>query len=125
LSSIVLPWTDCKSYRAAVGPGIGRPARPTACRACAGTRIWYDGWRRVYSIVLAEGGRAERLDEGLPLQRVACAACWQSWTLWPAFLYPARQFAPDVVEAAGLAYLADPDATYVAVAARGRPCGAG
>ena len=72
----------------------------------------------MFSVVLAEDGRAERIDEGLPLQRVACSVCWRSWTLWPAFLYPRRQFAPDVVEAAALAYLATPDATYVKVGAR-------
>lgn len=52
------------------------------------------------------------------LQRVACSDCWRSWSLWPGFLYPRRQFAPDVIEAAALAYLATPDATYVKVAAR-------
>jgi hypothetical protein len=54
----------------------------------------------------------------VPLQRVACATCWKSWTLWPSFLYPARQFAPDVSEAACLAYLAEPQATYVEVGLR-------
>jgi hypothetical protein len=85
---------------------------------CPGKWIWYDGWRQVFSVVLVEDGRAERVDEGLPLQRVACAACWTSWTLWPPFLYPARQFSPDVNEAAGLAYLADAHATYVEVGRR-------
>lgn len=118
MSSIVLPWTDFKSYRAEVGPGVGRPARPKACLHCPGTWIWYDGWRRVYSVLLVEEGRAERIDDGVLLQRVACATCWKSWTLWPSFLYPARQFAPDVNEAAGLAYLAEPHATYVEVGSR-------
>jgi hypothetical protein len=72
----------------------------------------------VYSVVLAEDRRIERFDGGVPLQRVACAACWKSWTLWPPFLYPGRQFAPDIDEAAGLAYLADPHATYVEVGRR-------
>lgn len=118
MSSIVLPWADIKSYRAEVGPDVGRPPRPTACLRCPGKRIWYDGWRHVFSVLLGEDGLPERLDDGVPLQRVACAACWMSWTLWPTFLYPARQFAPDVNEAAGLAYLADPHATYVQVASR-------
>jgi transposase-like protein len=118
LSSIVLPWTDIKSYRAQIGPSLERPPRPTACPVCPCRWIWYDGWRFVFSVVLAEGGQAQRLDEGLPLQRVACARCWKSWTLWPAFLYPRRQFSPDVSEAAALAYLATPGATYVEVGAR-------
>ena len=118
MSSIVLPWTDIKSYRAQIGPGLERPPRPTACPVCPCQWIWYDGWRFVFSVVLAEGGQAQRLDEGLPLQRVACARCWKSWTLWPAFLYPRRQFSPDVSEAAALAYLATPSATYVEVGAR-------
>lgn len=118
MSSIVLPWTNIKSYLAEVGPGIGRPPRPTSCLRCPGQRIWYDGWRRVCSVLLGEDGRAERIDDGVPLQRVACAACWTSWTLWPPFLYPARQFGPDVNEAAALAYLADPHATYVDVGSR-------
>lgn len=70
--------------------------------------------------MLADGGHAQRIDEGLPLQRVACSRCWKSWTLWPAFLYPRRQFAPDVNEAAALSYLATPSATYVKVAAQFR-----
>jgi hypothetical protein len=118
LSSILLPWTDIKSYRAQIGPGLGRPPRPSACPTCPGQWIWYDGWRFVFSVVLAESSQAQRLDEGLPLQRVACASCWRSWTLWPAFLYPRRQFSPDVSEAAALAYLATPSATYVEVGAR-------
>lgn len=118
MSSIVLSWTDIKSYRAQIGPGLGRPPRPTACPDCPGTRIWYDGWRWVFSVVLAEAGLPQRLDEGLPLQRAACASCWKSWTLWPSFLYPRRQFCPDVNEAAALAYLATPNATYVKVGAR-------
>lgn len=118
MSSIVLPWTDIKSYLAAVGPGVGRPLRPTACVSCPGQWIWYDGWRYVFSVVLGEDGQPQRFDGGFPLQRVACAACWKSWTLWPAFLYPRRQFAPDVNEAAALCYLADPGGTYVKVGSR-------
>ena len=118
MSSIVLPWTDIKSYRGQIGPGLGRPPRPSACPVCPCRWIWYDGWRLVFSVVLAESGEAVRLDEGLPLQRVACASCWRSWTLWPAFLYPRRQFSPDVSEAAALAYLGTPSATYVGVGAR-------
>lgn len=118
MSSIVHQWPDIKSYLAGVGPGIGRPPRPTACLRCPAQWIWYDGWRHVFSVVLREDGRPERLADGVPLQRVACSACWKSWTLWPAFLYPGRQFAPDVNEAAALSYLGDAAATYVAVASR-------
>ncbi len=38
--------------------------------------------------------------------------------MWPPFLFPARQFSPDVNEAAGLAYLSDAHATYVEVGKR-------
>jgi hypothetical protein len=69
-------------------------------------------------VLIGDGGRAERVDEGVPLQRVACAACWTSWTLWPSFLHPARQFGPDVNESAALAYLSDAHATYVEVGSR-------
>ena len=117
MSSFVLPWTDIKSYRAEIGPGLARPPRPTACPACPSEWIWYDGWRRVSGEVVGPGGEAERFEE-LPLQRVACSRCLKSWTLRPAFLYPRRQFAPDVTEAASLAYLADPSATYAKVGAR-------
>jgi transposase-like protein len=72
----------------------------------------------VFSAVLAEDGHAQRIDGGLVLQRVACSRCWRSWSLWPGVLYPRRQFAPDLVEAAALAYLTAPGATYVKVAAR-------
>lgn len=84
--------------------------------ACSGERIWFDGWRVVHTIVL-EGGQRSRFEEGLPLQRVTCSACARSWTLRPAWLYPHRSFEPDVAEAAALAYLTEPSATYGAVAA--------
>lgn len=118
MSSILLSWTDIKLYRAEIGPGVGRPPRPMACLRCSGRRIWYDGWRHVFSVLIGDEGRVERVDEGVPLQRVACAACWTSWTLWPAFLQPARQFGPDVNEGAALAYLSDAHATYVEVGSR-------
>ncbi len=94
---------------------MGRPPRPASCAWCEGARIWFDGWRIVHTILLADG-RCHRFDNGLPLQRVACAACGRSWTLRPAWLYPHRSFEPDVAEAAALAYLGDPGATYAATA---------
>jgi hypothetical protein len=106
---------DIKAYRAAMGPGVGHPPRPARCEFCDAARIWFDGWRSVFCVVLADG-RPYRFDDGLPLQRVVCAGCGISWTLRPAFLYAHRTFAPDVPEAAALAYLADPAATYVKVA---------
>ncbi|MGH7331270.1 MAG: hypothetical protein ACREKS_00715 [Candidatus Rokuibacteriota bacterium] len=119
MASIALPWADIKSYVDSVGPQRGRPPRPRACArpACTSTRIWYDGWRLSYGTVLVEGG-PHRCDDGLWLQRVACALCLASWTLRPAFLYPHRSYAPDVVEAVCLSYLSDESATYAKVAAR-------
>lgn len=119
MSSIALRWGEIKSYVDSVGPQRGRPPRPSACfePACLSTKIWYDGWRLTYGTVLVEG-RPFRFDEGLWLQRVACAVCWASWTVRPAFLYPHRSYAPDVVEAACLSYLSDESATYAKVAAR-------
>lgn len=63
-------------------------------------------------------GKPHRLAEGLPIQRVKCAQCRRSWSLRPAFLYPHRSFEPDVNEAAGLAYLSEPEATYARIAER-------
>jgi len=119
VSSIALPWAEIKSYVESVGPHRGRPPRPRGCSepACPSTKVWYDGWRLTYGTVLVEG-KAFRFDEGVWLQRVACAVCWASWTLRPAFLYPHRTYAPDVVEAACLSYLSDESATYAKVAAR-------
>ncbi len=90
---------------------MGRPPRPASCVSCEGARIWFDGWRIVHPIVL-DGGQRRRFDEGLPLQRVTCSACDQSWTLRPPWLYPQRTFEPDVAEAAAHAYLVGPGATY-------------
>jgi hypothetical protein len=84
---------------------------PGACPFCDGVRIWLDGWRLVFCVVLLDG-TPHRFDDGLPLQRVVCAGCHVSWTLRPAFLYPHRSFEPDVVEAAGFDYLGDPAANY-------------
>jgi transposase-like protein len=94
---------------------VGRPPRPSTCVSCNGGRIWFDGWRVVHTIVLDDGQR-HRFEQGLPLQRVVCASCDQSWVLRPAWLYPHRSFEPDVAEAAALAYLTEPAATYAAVA---------
>ena len=115
MASIGLGAAEFKTYVAEVGPGRGRPERPSECPHCDGSRIWLDGWRWIWCFVL-EDGSVFRFDDGLPLQRVKCAACGTSWTLRPAFLYPHRSFQPDVVEHTALAYLADPSATYAGVA---------
>lgn len=109
--SIVLGWTEFKTYVEQVGPERGRPERPSECPFCDGARVWFDGWRWVFCVVLRDG-TPHRFDEGLPLQRVVCATCDVSWVLRPAFLYPHRSFQPDLVERAGLAYLDSPAATY-------------
>lgn len=115
MSSMVLAWTEIKVYAAEIGPQRGRPERPRSCPFCDAQRVWYDGWRIVFSVVLVDGG-VHRVDEGLALQRVVCAVCSVSWTLLPPFLYPHRSFALDTVEAAALTYLATATATYKQVA---------
>jgi hypothetical protein len=114
MSSIALLWTDIKSYTQSIGPGRGRPQRPGECPICGHNWIWYDGWRLVFCIILADG-RPFRFDDGLWVQRVACSVCWFSWICRPSFLYPHRSFQPDVIESAALAYLQDPAGTYARV----------
>lgn len=96
---------------ATIGPGLGRPERPRDCLFCDAARIWFDGWRLVFSVVLADG-KPYRFDDGLWLQRVVCAECETSWTLLPPFLYPSRSLEPDVAEAAAFMYLGESEATY-------------
>ena len=115
MASIGLGPAEFKTYVAEVGPGRGRPELPSECLYCDGERIWRDGWRLVFCLVL-EDGSVHRFGEGLPLQRVKCARCRVSWTLRPLFLYPHRSFEPDVVERAAMAYLAEASATYAGVA---------
>jgi hypothetical protein len=86
MASIVLGWSELKNYLAEVGPGRGHPERPSECPFCDGARVWFDGWRVVFCVVLLDGA-GHRFDDGLSLQRVACATCDTSWTLRPAFLY--------------------------------------
>lgn len=117
MSSISLLWVDIKSYMQSIGPGRGRPRRPDICLRCQHHEIWYDGWRLVFCVVLVDG-TPFRFDEGLWLQRVACKLCWFSWACRPAFLYPHRSLEPDLVEAAALAYLRDPAATYAETSKR-------
>jgi hypothetical protein len=119
LASIGLGWPEFKTYLATIGPGVGRPDRPCVCPFCDGGLVWFDGWRRVFSVVLADGV-PHRFDDGLWLQRVLCATCRSSWTMLPPFLYPSRSLEPDVAEAAGFSYLSEPDATYEETA---RACG--
>jgi len=115
--SIAPTWCDFKTYGEAIGPGRGRPARPGQCVFCDGERVWFNGWRRVLITLLVDG-QPHRPDDWVPLQRVRCGRreCGRSWTLRPAWLYPHRSFEPDVAEAAALAYLLPPHATYAAVA---------
>lgn len=117
VASIALGWSEFKSYLARIGPDLGRPDRPEGCPFCEGARVWFDGWRRVFCVVLADG-KAHRFDDGLWLQRVVCGGCHVSWTLSPAFLYAHRSFEPDVVEVAGLEYLSEPASTYEKTARR-------
>lgn len=119
MASVLLSSPAIKTYRDSVGPGVGRPPRPGSCARCDGSRIWFDGWRVVFAVVLADG-TPHRFDDGLPLQRVVCSSCGGSWTLRPSFLYPHRSYEPDVNEAAGFSYLTDPDATYASIAERYR-----
>jgi hypothetical protein len=114
MSSIALSWTEIKHYVESIGPGVGRPPRPDVCLRCRHNRIWFDGWRLVFCVVLIDGAPF-RFDNGLWLQRVACSLCWFSWTCQPSFLYPHRSFEPDLIEAAGLAYLQDPAGTYARI----------
>ncbi len=111
MGSIALGSTEHKTYVEAVGPGRGRPDRPALCPFCDGTRVWFNGWRIVFCVVLADG-RSHRFDEGLPVQRVLCAGCRTSWALRPGFLYPRRSLEPDVAEAASSSYLSEASATY-------------
>jgi hypothetical protein len=119
MSSIDLPWVEIKVYLATVGPDLAPPARPARCVFCEAGRVWFDGWRLVFAVLLVDG-RPHRFDDGLALKRVVCAACRTSWTLRPPFLYPHRSHGPDVSEAAAWRYLADPAATYARV---GASCG--
>lgn len=116
MASIVLGSAGFKTYLEAIGPGRGRPERPRACQVCDGGRVWFDGWRRVFAVVLADG-TPHRFADGLWLQRACCGECGMSWPLRPAFLYPHRSLEPDVAEAAAVAYLSEAGATYAEVAA--------
>jgi hypothetical protein len=115
--SIALTWSDCKTYGETIGPGRGDPPRPSQCGFCDGTRVWFNGWRRVWPTLLVDG-RPHRPPDGIALRRVRCArrACRRSWTLRPPWLYPHRSLEPDVAEAAALAYLREPATSYAAVA---------
>ena len=114
MSSITLSWTEIKDYIESIGPGRGRPVRPRVCPRCNHSRIWYDGWRLVFCVVLVDGAPF-RFDEGLWLQRAACSLCWFSWTCQPSFIYPHHSFEMDLIETAALAYLQNPTATYARV----------
>ena len=116
--SIALAWDDFKTYCEAIGRGRAHPPRPAQCVFCDGTRVWFNGWRRMLPTLLVDG-RPHRPTEWVALQLVRCARreCRRSWTLRPPWLYPHRSLEPDLAEAAALAYLLDPQMTYTAVAA--------
>jgi hypothetical protein len=114
MSSIALFWTEIKHHVESIGPGLGRPPRPSVCVRCKHNRIWYNGWRLVYCVILADC-KPFRFNDGLWVQRVACSLCWFSWTCRPSFLYPHRSFQPDIIESAALAYLQNPAGTYAGI----------
>ena len=116
MASIVLGEAGFKAYQEAIGPGRDCPERPRSCPFCDGERVWFDGWRQVFVVVLADG-TPRRFDDGLWIKRACCAECETSWPLRPPFLYPHRSLEPDVAEAAALAYLGNEGATYAMVAA--------
>jgi hypothetical protein len=117
VASILLERVEIKHYAEAAGPEGDRPSRPQCCPWCDATRIWFNGWRLVFVVVLTDGA-PHRFDEGLWLQKVKCAGCRSCWTLRPSGLYPHRSLQPDVTESAALAYLSNPEARYRSVAAR-------
>ena len=116
MSSILLDWIEIKRYAEAIGPERDRPPRPQSCPWCDATRIWFNGWRQVFVVVLTDGA-PHRFDDGLWLQKVKCRGCRTGWTLRPPWLYPHRSLQPDVAESAALAYLSNPEARYRSVAA--------
>jgi hypothetical protein len=115
--SIALPWSEFKSYCEAVGPGRERVPRPRQCIFCEHERVWFNGWRRVLPTLIVDE-QPHRPADWVWLQRVRCARpeCGRSWTLRPPWLYPHRSLEPDLSEQAALAYLLDPQASYVSVA---------
>lgn len=115
MRSIVLDWVEIKAYCETIGPDRGRPPRPTACFFCDWRRVWFDGWRVVFAVVLVDGV-VHRFGDGLFLQRVKCARCEVAWTLYPPWMWPRMQFQLDVVEVATLGYVVQPMATYRSVA---------
>jgi hypothetical protein len=116
VASNLLGSAGFKAYQEAIGPGRGRPQRPRACWFCDSGRVWFDGWRQVFAVILADATPL-RFADGIWVQRVCCAECGISWSLRPPFLYPHRSLEPDLAEAATLSYLAEPGATYAQVAA--------
>jgi hypothetical protein len=115
--SIALPWSEFKSYCETVGPGRKRVPRPQQCIFCEYERVWFNGWRRVLPTLIVDE-QPHRPADWVWLQRVRCARteCGRSWTLPPPWLYPHRSLQPDLSEQAALAYLLDPQASYVSVA---------
>jgi hypothetical protein len=115
--SIALPWCEFKSYCETVGPGRERVPRPQQCIFCEYERVWFNGWRRVLPTLIVDE-QPHRPADWVWLQRVRCARpeCGRSWTLRPPWLYPHRSLQPDLSEPAALAYLLDPQASYVSVA---------
>ena len=116
MASIVLGGAGFKTYLEAFGPGRRCPERPRACPFCDSERVWFNGWRRVFAVVLADG-TPYRFADGLWIKRACCGESDTSWPLRPSFLYPHRSLEPDVAEAAALAYLSEEDASYARVAA--------
>lgn len=73
-------------------PTRSRAERPPDCSGC-GARSWWNGWRRVFVVVQA-GGEVRR---EWWLARAKCGACRLSFTCYPPWYYPRRQYQLDVV----------------------------
>ena len=72
-----------------------RPEVPPAS-PCCNAPSWWNGWRRVFPVVvLALGAAAQREERWLA--RSKCSTCRAAWTLFPPGWQPGHQFQPDAV----------------------------
>jgi hypothetical protein len=106
---IVLPdGEDFEAYCKRAGRGLWRGL---LCDRCRSPRLHGHGSYERKAFVTSEGVRP------LPIFRVLCAECGRAPSVVPAFAASGLLAEDRVVEDATARYLADPDATYRAVAA--------
>jgi hypothetical protein len=80
--------------------------KPKRCPKCGWSKVWFVGFKRRRAVILSDAGGLQRVE--VPVRDCRCAGCRARFRILPPFVYPHRQFGPDLMEAVLRQLLSDP-----------------